>query len=270
MNGLHQFLTKQREPFTNGKTAVRRVYLSELNKNGKNGVRLSDYIADGTPLFYRDLSNIAEDMGDGYFLSPIKDTLRRLPTSEKFQESHFGEITAAIFAEETIGLRKIYSKLSLLTAENSNAYKIDLILFDPNSDPLTLFLAEVKSSPKVSVDGLAVGHDKSCFADIFNSMNSYDQSDLDFDLQAAKDRLNQLPVGERGRLRQALCPYASTPVKYAAFAVIDVTTKRDDEISVLATRKNEKIFDVDLICVDNYPSVASFVYSKLDRLRQNV
>lgn len=266
MSGLLNFVKASRARFTCSKTMVRTVYVSELVSESINKNSLDDYISDKAPLYYRDLSSIYDSLNDGYFLTTIKETLRKLPTSDSFRESHFGEIAACIFTEEVMGLRRLYSKLSLLTSENANAYKMDLVLYDPSSTPLEFIFCEVKSSPKSSTDGLPVGHDKSCFADIFNSLNGYAQSDLEFDLAAAKDRISNLPEPDRSRVRDALKPYSNSIVKYAGIAVIDSSTKDANETAILATRKNKKIFDIDLICLEAYPSTAQSVYDRLEAL----
>ncbi len=141
--GVHQFLKVTRANFKCAEM-VRCVYMSELVRVA-NGNQLERYIADRAPFFYRDLPSITQSLGDGFFVSTIKQTLSKLPTSESFRESHFGEIAAGIFAEEVMGLTKLYSKLSLLTAENANAYKMDLVLFDLTLIPLSSSLA--KRSP---------------------------------------------------------------------------------------------------------------------------
>ncbi|MCY0870878.1 MAG: SAVED domain-containing protein [Firmicutes bacterium] len=269
MSGLLSFAKTTRANLTFQGPAVRIVHLSEIMKQA-NGDSLDKYIADKAPLFYRDIKYIYSSMEDGYFLSAIKETLSKLPTSKSFQESHFGEITTGIFAEEIMGLRKLYSKLSLLSAENSNAYKMDLVMYDPNSDPIEFVFGEVKSSPKTRLQGFPVGHDKSCFADIFNSLNHYARSDLDFDLTAAKDHIDSLPSEERTRVRNALKPYSNSVVKYAGFAIIDSSTRHDSEMSLLATRKNKKDFEVDVICVEAFPEVAESVYKRLEGLKQYV
>lgn len=265
-SGFLQFVKITRAKIKYEKKAVRIVYISEL-MGESNGTRLAEYIADKAPLFYRKISDVYKSLGDGFFVSTMKETLAKLPSSDSFRSSHFGEIATAIFAEEVMGLRKLYSKLSLLTAENSNAYKMDLVLYNPNSDPVEFIFGEVKSSPKTKDDGFPVGHDKSCFADIFNSLNAYQSKDLQFDLTAAKDHINNLPDQEKERIRLALRPYSNPKIRYAGFAVIDSSTRHDDELSVLLTRKNLKYFDVDVICVENYPSVAHSVYKKLEALK---
>ena len=243
------------------------VYVSDVVEE-HDGQHLATYIADRAPLFYRTLQEIVESLKDGYFLSTFRETLARLPSSTSFRESHFAEIAACIFAEEVMGLRKLYSKLSLLTAENANAFKMDLLLYKPGTNPVEFVFAEVKSSPKTLAEGLPSGHDNSCFPALFDSFNQYDENDLSFDLNAAKDRLEVLDASERTVVREALKPYAERVISYAGFVIIDYSTKCDDETSILATRKNNKQFDVDLICIQSFPIVADSVYSQLEAAKK--
>jgi hypothetical protein len=265
--GLNQFVRTSRSTFTGTSKSVRIVYVSDLVAS-QNGTNLASYVADKAPLFYRDHAKISDTLGSGFFISAIKETLIRLPTSKSFQESHFGEIVTAIFAEEVIGLKKLYSKLSLLTSENSNAYKMDLVLYKIDNNSVEFVFGEVKSSPKVASNGCPVGHDKSCYADIFNSLNGYSDEDLQFDLSAVRDQLDKLPEGDRVLIRKALMPYANPKITYAGFAIIDSSTRHDDEMRVLCTRKNKKAFDIDVICVERYPDVASGVFKTLEELKK--
>lgn len=261
-HGLLHFIHAKRELVDGEKEAVRLVYRSELSAHGSQ-YSLHDYVSDRAPLFYRQLSAIFDDLRAGYFMTAVRTTLARLPTAESFRESHFGEIVAAIFAEEVMGLRRLYSKLSMLTAENANAYKMDLVMYDPSSDPLKFVFGEVKCSPKSEVDGLPAKHDLSCFPDLFSSMNSYTVADHSFDLTAARDNLGNIPEVDREKVRAALKPYSATLTSYAGFVVIDSSTYSADEAQVLRTRKNKKAFEVDIICVQSFPDVAKSVYASL-------
>lgn len=265
--GIHNFLKVTRAKVTRQDKHVRIVYISEIIRE-KNGQKLEAYLAERIPFYYRDLNKIKESLGSGYFVNAIKETLAKLPTSESFIESHCGEIAAGIFAEEVLGLKKIYSKLTGLTAENANAFKMDLLLYKPESNPIEFVFGEVKSSHKTAASGFPAGHDKSCYADIFNSLREYTEADVNFDLTTLKDNLDRFePVAERERLREALKPYGAKKISYTGFAIIDSSTRHDDEVSVLAKRKSEKNFDVDLLCVEGFPDVAAKAYNTLAEIR---
>jgi hypothetical protein len=144
---------------------------------------------------------------------------------------------------------------------------MDLVLYDPNTDPVDIVFGEVKSSPKQSSDSKPVGHDKSCFPSLFNSINEYCENDSKYDLTAARDHVNSLPSPDRERVVNALKPYSNAKIRVVGIVVIDATTRNDEELSVLATRRNETTFDVDVVGVENFLDVADSVYSKLERLR---
>lgn len=261
-SALDTFVDVERKDFQHDDSLVRGVFISDIERHSQSA-KLDKYLADRLPLYYREAHHVSETLEDGYFMSAFKETLDRLPTSESFRESHLGEITSAIFAEEIIGYKLIYNKLSILTAENANPYKMDLVMYKPGSDPVEFILGEVKSSMK-GEDDLPARHDKSCYASVFNSMNEYDTSDRDFDLSAARDRLGNMPEKEKESIRKALLPYSDRIVNYAGFVVVDSCTARSDEIAVLGTRENEKDFDVDLICVEELSDIADSVYAWLE------
>jgi len=197
-----------------------------------------------------------------HFGAVIRETLSRIPSAESFRESHFCEIVSGIFAEEVMGLTRIYSKLTLLTAENANAYKMDLVLCRPAANPVEFVFAEVKSSCK---DTIPANHDKSCFADLFTSFNGYLSADLEFDLTSARDQVEALPSEYRSKVRRALLPYGSRVLTYAGFVVIDSSTFDPLESRILATRKNKKEFDVDLLCIETLRDVSHTTYSILEK-----
>lgn len=262
MSGLNKFLKTGRYALSFNGASVRSVYHS-VYLNKAEELKLAKYVASKAPLFYRDVAKIAADLADsGHFGAVMKDTLAKIPKSLSFRESHFCEIFSGIFADEVLQLTRIYSKLTLLTAENANAFKMDLVLCNPETDPVQLVFAEVKSSPKADVPA---GHDKSCFSDLFNSFNKYMEADLQFDLTAARDRIEALPAAQRDRIKKALLPYGSRDLRYAGFIVIDSGTFDQSESEILATRNNAKTFEVDLLCVESLQDVSHETYAHLDK-----
>ena len=246
---------------------LRAVHWSEIVR-ATDSLRLSTYIADKLPLFYRDPEAIANRLRDGVFLTPFKETLRRLPSAESFQESHFGEIAAALYAEDVLGLRRLYSKLTYLSAQNSNAYKMDVVLCDLSVDPVELVFAEVKSSMKSADEPGPPYHSESCYANIFQSFNAYSDEDREFDLQSANDHLQGFQPDDRQRVIDALKPYRAPRVRYAAFAIIDAGTRDDGDMSVLATRRNDKSFVVDVVGIETLPQVVEDTWEYLSRIRE--
>lgn len=259
-----QFLHGGRLNMTfDGKELLRAVYKSEILRSAPGG-QLEEYVADRMPTFYRDPRKVAAEIEGGHFFTAIKKTLQRIPDAQTFRDSHFGEILAGIYGQGTLGLRLLYSKLQLLTAENANAYKMDLLFYRPGCDPAEFVLAEVKSSLKSAADGLPASHDTSCFKSVFDSFNKYKQSDLEFDLAAVEEKLDSIPEPDRSRLRNALLPFGAPNIKYAAFCVIDSETHNKNESEVLGTRKNEREFEVDVVCVAELGAVARAAFDLID------
>ena len=260
---LTRFLACGRVEIHNGARARRCVHLSRIVRSVEEG-HLEQYLADRAPLFYRSPDKIVETLDQGYFLTAFREVVRRLPTSNHFRESHFAEILSALFAQEVLGWRLIYSKLRLTTAENSNPYKMDLLFFDPSRVTPTIILGEVKSSMKAEIPAR---HDQSCFPSLFDSLREYSAEDLEYDLTAARDNIEQLDREERKTVMTALLPYAEREILYAGFSVINTATRSDNETSMLATRRSPKTFDVDLVCVDELADVSESTYAILDEMR---
>jgi hypothetical protein len=261
-----QFLAGRLEMSFDGKACVRVVHRAEVVREGSIS-SLEDYMADRAPYYYKDPGQVAELFKGPYFLSAIRKVLLKLPKAASFRESHFGEIMAAVYGEEILGLRLLYSKLAGLTSENANAYKMDLLFYRPAADPAEFIFAEVKSSMKTAEEGLPAKHDKSCFPNLFNSFNHYDRGDLEFDLAAIEERLDDIPQPDRDVIRRSLLPHQSPEVRFAGFCVIDGSTHDDDESSLLATRKNERVFDVDLLCVAELPAVVDATFQRLEAIK---
>jgi hypothetical protein len=265
--GLNQFVHGGRLAMTfEGKTLVRAVHRAEIVRAGDTSV-LEEYMAERVPYFYKSPHDIAKLFEGPYFLDAIRKVLLKLPSAENFRESHFGEILAGVYGEEVLGLRMLYSKLAVLTAENANAYKMDVLFYRPGQDPAEFVFAEVKSSVKTADHGLPAGHDKSCFASLFDSFNKYTASDVEFDLAAVQERLDTLPLPDREVIRQSLLPHRARSIQFAGFCVIDRSTHNESESAVLATRKNDRTFDVDLLCVAELPDVIGATYDLLEAVK---
>ncbi len=262
--GIQQFLHTGRLALTfDGHQVVRSVFRSELLRESEVST-LEAYMADRLPYFYKSPAEIAALFEQGFFLDAVSKVLLKLPLKESFRESHFGEIISGVYGEEVLGLKLLYSKLRLLTAENANANKMDLLFFRPGSDPTEFIFAEVKSSMKSEADGLPAGHDSSCFSNLFASLNKYRQRDLEFDLALIEERMEVVDAGEAEVIRRSLRPHAERKVEYAGFCVIDKSTSDDDETKLLATRTNKKVFDVDLLCVAELPEVVAATFDRLN------
>lgn len=241
---------------------------------------LYQYVADRLPLFYRTAEAIADDLRSGQrFLTPFRDTLRRLPTSKGHQKSHFGEVLASIFAEEVLGYRLLYSKLSLLTAENTNPYKMDVLLVDMDTDPLVFYLLEAKCSTQVPHHGQRVYHKHGIYKGLIRSLREYEGKDRSFDLSAARDRLSNFSEAEAKRIKEALIPPPTPTVKTLGVAAIDILSEHVDDTDYVLSEPcctgqlrclSEPCghrFSVDILCLEKLEDAIEATFEYLERFQ---
>jgi hypothetical protein len=265
--GLHQFIHGGRlELRFEGRQVKRAVFSADIVRRSEIA-ELERYMAERVPYFYKDPRDIADSFGEGHFLQAVNDLLGKLPSSQSFRESHFGEILAGVYGEEILGLKLLYSKLTMLTSENANAYKMDLLFYRPGKTPAEFVFAEVKSSPKHADDGLPARHDKSCFPSLFSSFKNYKDKDRDFDLALIRERIKTINTVDAEAIRDALRPHSPINLRYAGVCVIDQSTRDENEASLLGTRANDKEFDVELLCVAEVRDVAEATYKIFDGMR---
>jgi hypothetical protein len=79
-----------------------------------------------------------------------------------------------------------------------------------------------------------------------------------------EEKLDAIPEPDRSRLKTALLPFNSPNIKFAAFCVIDSSTHSETESKVLGTRKNDRDFEVDLVCVAELGAVAHATFDLID------
>ncbi len=108
---------------------------------------LAYYLAGQYPWFYRSPEKVSEDvLGRCNALDLFYDLAIKAPTNPKFQQSHCGEILAALYLEDVLGFRRLYSKLALTTSENTNVHKMDGFFVDTKQSPYLYIAVEAKSS----------------------------------------------------------------------------------------------------------------------------
>jgi len=74
-----------------------------------DGKDLAKVVAGQIPYFYRDPGKIASDFAARHdALEMIYDLATKVPNSQKFQNSHFGEILSALYLEDVLQLRRLY------------------------------------------------------------------------------------------------------------------------------------------------------------------
>ncbi|MGP0049834.1 MAG: hypothetical protein ACLPZR_13420 [Solirubrobacteraceae bacterium] len=136
-----------------GRTHLRAVYVSEIIRTPDHGEALDEWMFKRAPLFYGAPEDIATSFKHTTdFTKPIRDTVLRLPSERSLPEVAFWRDPRGVFCEHILDLRLLYSKLSLPTAENTNAHTMDLVLYRLLAASVSFSFAEVKSSVKQGPD----------------------------------------------------------------------------------------------------------------------
>jgi hypothetical protein len=188
---------------------------------------LPRYLGGKIPYFYRDSEKIAADFAARHdALDIVVDLATKAPTSENFQQSHCGEIMTALYLEDVLKLRMLYSKLTLTTSENTNVHKMDGFFVDTTTDPFTFYAVEAKTSilptPKTPFQGHRYGILKS----MIDSLEKYGADDKRFDFTLIRDNLSQASFSpeEAKKIKKDLIPPGPAQLVNLGMAAVNEST----------------------------------------------
>ncbi len=107
------------------------------------GYSLKKLMSGELPYHYRTVDGIVSDFALGYHaLEALLAMASTLPTVTSFRQSDCGEILAAHFVEQEMGYRRLYSKLTMLTSQNTNAWT--RFFLNLNASPFQYHFVEAK------------------------------------------------------------------------------------------------------------------------------
>lgn len=198
---------------------------------------LAHCLAGQIPYFYRSPDKIAEDfISRANALEIFVDLATKAPTSPKFQQSHCGEIIAALYLENVLGFRRLYSKLTLTTSENTNVHKMDGFFVDTRQSPYTYIAVEAKSSIRPTEKSGFSGHRYGILKQIIESLQNYDSGDKRFDLTVIRDNLEKFAYSaeEQTQIKKDLMPPGPEKLVHIGMATINESTVSEkDDIFIL-------------------------------------
>lgn len=198
---------------------------------------LAYYLAGQIPYFYRPPDKIADEFRErSNALDLVVDLATKAPTSRKFQQSHCGEILAALYIEDILGFRRLYSKLTLTTSENTNVHKMDGFFVDIRQSPYIYIAVEAKSSIMPTGTSNFSGHRYGILKQMIESVENHSSINKRFDLTLIRDNLERFAfsIEEQIQIRKDLFPPGPHNLINIGMATINKSTiSEKDDIYIL-------------------------------------
>ena len=272
--GVDNFLTDRvtLSPSRARLTALREGQRATLC-DGQEPNTLAYLLSGQLPYFYRSPAKIAAEFAARHHaLEMLADIAIKLPSHPKFQQSHCGEILAALYLEEVLGLTRLYCKLSLVTSENTNVHKMDGFFVDIRTTPFTYYAVEAKCSVQPTGRSRFSGHRYGILRQLIHSLDSYTSLDKRFDLSLVRDHLENenFTADQQTTIRRDLIPPGPTNLVYLGTASINQSTvcqKDDDYILSTPCSQNFSFYciavsDIKHLATSSYARVLSLIPSR--------
>lgn len=234
---------------------------------------LAWYVAGQIPYFYRAPASIADDFASRHHaLEMVRDIATKAPTKIKFQRSHCGEILAALFVEEVLGFRRLYSKLTMTTAENTNVHKMDGFFVDTSSDDYVYYWVEAKCSILPTAKTKFSGHRHGILKQLVESLSTYSGGDLRFDLTTIRDRLDSgaFDAGQAARIKSDLIPPGPLSLRYLGIATVNESTLCSEDDDFILATPCSTAFDFEGLAVGDLDGLAATAFGHVNKLRNSV
>lgn len=243
----------------------RRTLLDESNGDWS----VAHHVAGQLPYFYREPKSIARDFQERRnALDMIRDMVVKLPTTPKFQQSHFGEVLSSIFLEDVLGLRRLFCKLTMTTSENTNVHKMDGFFVDTSTSPFTFFAVEAKSSVLPTVRTKRRSHRSGILKEMTASLENYGPVDERFDFTTIRDNLEHGFSGdEASEIRDELVPPGPHTLRRIGFAVINECTINQDDDDYILTQACPTPFEFRGLTVTDLAELAAAAYREASKLK---
>ena len=228
-------------------------------------------LAGQIPFFYREPEKISADFQARHdVFDAICDLATKVPTTAKFQQSHCGEILAALYLEDVLGFRMLYSKLTLTTAENTNVHKMDGFFVDLKSDPYTFIAVEAKTSILPTDKTKCSGHRHGILKQLIASLDGYSDEDKRFDFTLIRDNLNKGSFTEKEvlNIKEELKPPGPSSMIHIGIATINESTVHPEDDGFILTEKCRLDFKFRSLVVADLADLAALAYGRVQKLKR--
>lgn len=239
--------------------AGRRTFL----KPDCNGRKLSRYLGGKLPYHYRAPEKIGEDFGAEHdALEMVWSLFAQAPTTPKFQNSHCGEILSSVYLEEVLGYRRLYSKLTLTSSENTNVHKMDGFFVKTDEAEFEYLLVEAKSSILPTEKTKFSGHRHGILKQMLESIDGYGKEDERFDFAKIRDNLAaSFSDKEARQIKKDLIPPGPIKCSFLGVAVVNSSTVHSLDDDFILSSSISYPFEFSAIVVEDLAALARESYN---------
>jgi hypothetical protein len=241
--------------------SIRKGYRANLQDEYR-GHQLARYLGGRIPYHYRTPENIGADFSAGHdAIEMVLSLFSQAPTTPKFQNSHSGEILSSIYLEEVVGYQRLYSKLTLTTAENTNVHKMDGFFVKTDVSPFHYLFVEAKTSIHPHGTSTFRGHRSGVLKQMIRSLGSYVPGDERFDLTRIRDNLSQrFDPAVAKEIKADLVPPGPLNSSFMGIAVVNAATVNQKDDDYILGQPCEREFEFRALVVSDLAALAKEAY----------
>ncbi|MGY4509325.1 Hachiman antiphage defense system protein HamA [Bradyrhizobium sp. USDA 3650] len=233
------------------------------------GYKLGKHLSGQLPYHYRPTKGIADDFtSENSALEAILDLAATAPTSTTFRNSHCGEILAAHFVESQLSYRRLYSKLTLTTSQNTNVHKMDGLFVKTSQPHFEYLFVEAKTSILPTKKTPTKKHKSGILSQMLTSLNAYAADDPRFEFARIRDNLTaNFSEADQKQIRSDLTPPGPSNLKLLGVSVTNASTVNPDDDDFILTASCGAHFDYYALVVSDLASLAAESYGYWDAVK---
>ncbi|WP_441228858.1 Hachiman antiphage defense system protein HamA [Tardiphaga sp. 20_F10_N6_6] len=237
-------------------------------KDEHEGYRLGKHISGKLPYHYRPMEGIVADFASGNSaLEAVVDLAANAPTSEKFRNSHCGEILAAEFIESHLGYRRLYSKLTLTTSQNTNVHKMDGLFVKLTQSPVEFLFVEAKSSVLPTPLTKQKKHKSGILKQMVDSLDACSTDDPRFEFARIRDNLDKhFSPDDQAKIRSELTPPGPANLKFMGVSITNASTVNTGDDDFILSAPCVAPFSYYALVVTDLSELAAHAYGIWDAM----
>lgn len=248
-------------------TSLRSGYRTVM-ADSSGAVSLHKYLSGQLPYFYRKMESIVEDFESEHSaLELMIDLMASAPSTQSFRNSHGGEILAAHHIQEKLKYKKLYSKLTMTTSEDTNAHKMDAMFVDTSKSQYEYIFVEAKSSILPTEKTKTKSHRSGILKDMIASLDGYIREEPRMELVRIRENLQSGFNDEERKIILSDLRAPGPDLKFIGISVTNsVTVNEKDDNFILSVPCGVK-FEYHAIVVTDLHDLARDAYSIWDAVK---